>query len=219
MKAITSSAIHSLAALLLLALLLGNTGCSSGGYAKGDKTAANIRKAADQIALLNKDIERALGSLSDLVNNPQPNLKPQFKRFSADVKTVERSAEHIYAARQSMADKGKAFFEHWDSQLAEINNEDIRARSQSRRDEVAAKLLEIKVRYEDAARTFKPFIADLRDVQRFLSLDLTTDGVSAAKEPLKKAMTDAIPVIEAVQDLSEGFASLGVSMASANPSN
>jgi hypothetical protein len=205
--------------LLLLATLSCISGCSSSGYAKGDKTAANIRKAANQIALLNKDIERALGSLSDLVNNPQPELKPQFKRFSADVKRVEASAEHIYAARQSMADKGKAFFEHWDNQLAEINNEDIRSRSQSRRDEVAAKLLQIKVRYEDAARTFKPFIADLREVQRFLSLDLTPDGVSAAREPLRKAMSDAIPVIESVQDLADAFDALGISMSSATASD
>jgi outer membrane murein-binding lipoprotein Lpp len=219
MKNTTRSKFPSLAASLLMALLLGNAGCSSSGYAKGDKAAANIRKAADQIALLNKDIERALGSLSDLVNNPQANLKPQFKRFSSDVRRVEKSAEHIYAARQSMADKGKAFFDHWDAQLAEIHNEDIRARSQSRRDEVAGQLLEIKVSYEDAAKTFKPFIADLKDVQRFLSLDLTPGGVSSAKEPLKKAMTDAIPVIEAVQDLANAFDALGLSMSSTGPAN
>jgi len=206
----------SLASLIALAVWL--TGCASSGYKQGDTAATNIRKAADRIDALPKEIERALGSLSDLVNNPQPDLKPQFKKFSSDVKRVEASAEHVQAARRSMAEKGQAFFDKWDEQLANITNEDIKARSQSRKEVVASRLMEVKVSYEQTEQAFKPFIADLRDIQTFLSIDLTSGGVEAARDPLKKAMQDAIPVTEAVRELAADFQALGLAMASVTPS-
>ena len=194
-----------------------SVGCSSSGYAKGDKTAANIQKAADRIDELPGEIEEALGSLSQLVNHPEPDLRPQFKAFSKNLKVVESSADHIAAARKAMADSEQKFFDKWDEQLAEIHNEDIKARSQSRKEEVRQKMMAIKQRYEEGEQGFKPFVADLRDVQRALSIDLTPEGVSTVRPIVGKAMQDVGPLNDSIQQLALDFRALGVAMSSVAP--
>jgi outer membrane murein-binding lipoprotein Lpp len=207
-----------MASLAVLAAVVGWTvGCKSSGYQQGDKTAANIRKAADRIEALPAQIEKTLARLSDLVNNPQADLRPQFKRYSSDLEKLESSVEHVQGARRAMAEQGKAFFDEWDQQLARINNEDIKARSQSRKDDVAARFVAIKTSYEETEKNFVPLVRDLRDVHRFLKVDLTTAGVAAVRGTVAKAMQDSAPLNESITRLAQDFEALGVAMSSVVP--
>src|SRR5690349_5659403 len=122
-------------ALLLVA------GCSSSsGYNKGEKTAQNIQTAANRIAALPALVDKTMASLDALVNKPQADLRPQFKQFNANLAEVESAAKEVGAARRSMGEKGKEFFAAWDAQLAQISNEDIKARSEARKKEVTDRM-------------------------------------------------------------------------------
>jgi hypothetical protein len=196
-------------------LLLGLAGCaSSSGYDTGNKTADQIQTAAGRIDALTGKIDVTLTSLNDLVEKPQADLRPQFKTYSDNVTGVETSAKEIADARRKMGEQGKVFFDKWDQQLAQIQNEDIKARSQSRKDEVAKKLQTIKMSYTEAEMAFRPFMADLKDVQKFLSVDLTTGGIAAVKGPAAKANTNAVPLKAAITKLASDFKALGLSMSS-----
>jgi hypothetical protein len=201
-------AASAVAAAMLLA------GCTSTGYDQGNKTAANIQAAADLIAALPGQIDTTLASLNDMVAKPQADLRPQYKQFAANVAQVESSAKQIGDARNAMGKKQKEFFAKWDEQLAQIRNEDIKARSQSRKDEVNQRLLAIKTSYAEAEMAFKPFMADLQDVQKFLSVDLTAGGVAAIKDTAAKATQHAVPVKASAVKLAADFRALGVSMSS-----
>jgi hypothetical protein len=206
-----SLAASTVAATLLLA------GCASTGYDKGNKTAANIQAAADLIGALPAQVDKTLTSLSDIVEKPQADLRPQYKQFAANMSEVESSAKEIAAARKSMAEKQKEFFAKWDEQAAQIQNEDIKARSQARKDEVNQKMLAIKTSYAEAEMAFKPFMSDLKDVQKYLSVDLTTAGVAAIKDPAAKAVQHAVPLKASVAKLATDFKALGVAMSSVTP--
>jgi len=55
-------------------------------------------------------------------------------------------------------------------------------------------------------------MSDLRDVQKFLSTDLTTGGLAAIKDTAAKATRDAVPVKKSLDNLSDDFKNLGLSM-------
>lgn len=203
--------------LVLVASAAALVGCKSTGYESGNKTAASIQKAADQIGALPGQIDTTLASLSDLVEKPQPDLRPQFKQFSSNLTRVESTAKDIAGARKAMAERGDAFFAKWDEQLAQIKNEDIKARSQSRKEEVQQKLMAIKGSYAEAETAFKPFIQDLKDTQKYLSTDLTPAGVEAIKDTVTKAKKDAEPLNKSITKLADDFKALGVSMSSVTP--
>jgi hypothetical protein len=208
---IVSLAASTLAAAILL------TGCASSGYDKGNKAAANIQAAADLIAALPGQVDTTLTSLNDMIEKPQADLRPQYKQFSANMSKVESTGKSIAGARKSMAEKQKEFFAKWDEQMAQIKNEDIKARSQSRKDEVNKNMLAIKTSYAEAEMAFKPFMNDLKDVEKFLSVDLTTAGVAAIKDTAAKATQHAVPLKASAAKLAEDFKALGVSMSSVTP--
>lgn len=211
----TKANLIALAAVAGLALAL--AGCASSGYQKGTKTAENIQAAANRIAALPGGIDQTLAALDDLVQKPQADLRPQFKKFSSELANMTSEAKAIADARRGMGGQGKEFFAKWDEELAKIHNEDIKARSQSRKAEVQQKLQAIKQSYGEAEVSFKPFLADLKDVEKFLSVDLTTDGVSAMKGTAAKATRDSGSLKRNLTRLADDFRALGISMSAVTP--
>ena len=114
-------------------------------------------------------IDGTLAALNDLVEKSEPDLQPQFKRFSSQLAELTSEAQAIADARRKMSGQTKEFFATWDEQLAQIQNEDIKARSQGRRAAVAETLHAIKRSYSESDPTFRPFLRDLQDVQKYLS--------------------------------------------------
>ena len=172
-----------------------SAGCASSGHDKGNQTAASLQAAANNIAALPAEIGKTLASLSYPVNQPAANLRPQYKSFVFNPAVVEDAGKGIVNTRIELGEPGKAYFAEWDTQLAQIKNEDIKARSQSRKNEVAQQLQAIKKCYAEVAQVvYHPFISGLRDVQKYLSVDLTPDGVAAIKGTVTKAVADAGPL-------------------------
>lgn len=198
------------------ALLLG-AGCASSGYDKGNKAADNIQSTANSIAALPTHIDSTLASLDALVNKPQPDLRPQYKEFTTQMSGVESTAKEIAKARRAMGERSKEFFAAWDAQLAQINNEDIKARSEARKAEVNQRMQNIKRSYTEAEVAFTPFMNELKDVQKYLSVDLTAGGLAAIKEPVSRAKAAAVPLKTSIAKLAEDFKALGLAMSSVTP--
>ena len=111
-----------------------------------------------------------------------------------------------------MKSRGAAYFEQWSQDLATIQNENIRSRSETRQQEVASRFQEIASSYTEVKTAFQPFISDLRDVQRFLSTDLTPGGLAAARKIAAKATVDAVPIRASLAKLAGEFREMGVAL-------
>ena len=207
----------TLMGLMAASLALALTGCDSMGYQKGSKTGADIQAAANRIAALPNSIDQTIAALNDLVEKPQPDLRPQFKAFSSQLAEMSSEAKDIAAKRRSMAEEGKRFFAKWDEELAKIQNENIKARAQSRKQEVTQKLQAIKQSYAEAETAFEPFLADLKDVQKYLSVDLTSGGIAAMKSTAAKATKESVPLKQTISRLASDFKSLGLAMSPVTP--
>jgi outer membrane murein-binding lipoprotein Lpp len=201
----------TLAATLLLA------GCASTGYDKGNITAANIQATSDRIAALPGQLDETVTSLNNLVSSPQPDLRPQYQQFAANVDTVEATSKSIAADRQAMGEKGKDYLAAWDQQIAQIQNPDIKAVAQGRRDQVTQQLVTVKKSYVVACDAFKPFLSDMKDVQSYLSVDLTTAGLTAVQPQVAKANRDVIPLKASLNQLAADFKTLATAMSSFTP--
>jgi len=213
----TPKALLIASTLMLAALPALLVGCKTAGYDTGNKTAANIQTAADQIGALPAQIDKTLASLNELSEKPQADLRPQFKAYSANRSDLESAAKDIGSTHKSMVENGKAFFAQWDEQVAKIQSEDIKSRSQSRKDEVMKKLEALKAKYAEAESAFKPFMSDLKDIEQALSMDLTASGVKAVSKSAAKANKSAVPLKKSIGELSDGFKALGLAMSSVTP--
>ncbi len=187
-------------------------GCASTGNDKAASTASALTKSSDYIAKGNALIDQTLASLNDLVSNPQPDLRKQFKAFNSSVDKLNSTASDVAGKAAEMKSQGAAYFKKWDGEASKMQNEDIRNRSEARKNEVASKFGRISQSYDETKTAFAPFMADLRDVQKFLSTDLTAGGLAAIKDVAAKANKDAVPLKGALGKLSDEFKGLGLSM-------
>jgi outer membrane murein-binding lipoprotein Lpp len=205
---------HSLIAVVTVALI---AGCASANYKQSAATASALTDSAHRIDQGNASINQALADLNDLVNNPQPDLRKQFGQFSSSVDDLGAKAKDVDETATNMKASGAAYFEKWDQELSQINNEDIRQRGESRKQDVAARFGRIATRYNGTRAAFQPFMSDLRDVQRFLKTDLTVGGLAASQTFAAKATRDAVPLRDAYAQLAAEFKGLGLSMSTAGP--
>jgi uncharacterized phage infection (PIP) family protein YhgE len=193
-------------------------GCASSNYHQGAATASALTDSANRINQGNALIDQTLSRLNDLVINPQPDLRNQFNRFSASVDDLAATAKDVDDKAEDMKARGAAYFKRWDEELSKIQNEDIRDRGESRKQDVAVRFERIATQYRQTKTTFRPFMSDLRDVQRFLGTDLTVGGLSASQSFAAKATRDATPLRDSFANLAAEFKGLGVSMSTTGPS-
>jgi uncharacterized phage infection (PIP) family protein YhgE len=206
--------------LCAFAVVIGSlTGCATANYNKSASTAATLNKSSEMITQGSVQIDASLAALNDLVTNPQPDLRNQFQTYVSSVDALDATAKDVASENEAMKLQGAAYFNEWDNETATIHNEDIRNRSEARRNEVAAHFASISAQYDETRSAFLPYMSDLRDVQKFLANDLTSGGLAAIKEPAAKATTDATAVKESLDRLSDQFKDLGASMSPTTAAN
>jgi ABC-type transporter Mla subunit MlaD len=192
-------------------------GCASHNYDKGSATAAGLKESADRIQAADGQLDATLASLNNLVERPQADLRPQYKQFSDNVDNLASLAKHVDDSVTSMRANGKEFFAKWSEELAGIKNEDIRNRSAARQKEVSDALTDVKQSYARTETAFKPFMSDLRDIQKYLGTDLTPAGVASMKGVAAKANSTGAKLKKAVGKLTADFKSLGIAMSAVAP--
>jgi hypothetical protein len=166
------------------------------------------------IAKGNQLIDQTLAALNDLVSKPQPDLRPQFEVFSTSVSDLASTDRDVTRQAEAMKAQGATYFAKWDHEAAQMQNENIRHRSEARKHEVAANFARISQQYDDAKAAFEPFMSDLRDVQKFLGTDLTSGGLAASTTIATRATGDAAPLKAALNSLANELKGLSLSLSS-----
>lgn len=186
-------------------------------YRQGDVASASLHNAATEIRAESGAIDATLASLDNLVNNPGPDLKPQFARYShsldrlvAASKRAEKSAE---AAKQASAD----FFESWDKRTADIKYEAVRDQSVSRKTQVSTEFNTVNERYRENQSVIEPLISYFQDIRTALSTDLTVGGIQSVKTLADNAAQNAQKVQTALARLSDELSDSGARMSSVGP--
>lgn len=193
------------------------SGCGTRGYNRADTAATSIQRAADRVDKGATQIEIALATLTDLVDNPAADMKPQFTRFNSAVNDLESLSKDVAGKSGTMQKKGSAYFQKWDEELARIQTEDIRSRSAARRTEVMQGFERVQANYQNSSVTLAPFLARLGDIRTALSTDLTPAGLDSIRGSVGSAKMEGESVKQSLRSLAADFKNLGVSLAPAVP--
>lgn len=195
--------------VVLMVLL---AGCASAGYQKSEKTAATLQSSADRIERAGSQLHLAVVTLNDLVSNPQPDLRPQFKKFSDAMGKAPALTTTVRQADRDLQSRGIAQFDNWDKELAAIQNESIRTRGQARKGEVVAQYDAVRAACAELQREAGPVQSDLKDVHRFLKSDLTPHGIAALKDTITRINRLAAPLNDSANKLAADMRALANAM-------
>jgi hypothetical protein len=155
-----------------------------------------------------------LSALNDLVNKPPSDLRLQYEGFSSNLDALIASARRNDTALNRVGEKSAAYFQSWDQDLATMNYEAIRVRSQERKAEVTANFDSLYQRYRETQSTLQPLLDYFQDIRKALGTDLTVGGLEAMKPTISKVNENSSKVQTALARLADDLAASGVRMSS-----
>jgi hypothetical protein len=191
----------SLAASTVAAAAL-MTGCgSTSGYKQADKTGAGIAEFRDEILNGKKAVDATMKSLDTIAASANTDPRKAFEQYSKSVANLESTAAKIKKRGQDMQQQGQAYFKQWQQEMAQVSNAEIRALSEQRKAKLQESFDSIRKYTEPLKAQFDPWMSDLKDLQKYLSNDLTVAGVDAAKNLFLKTQNEGLEVQKSMDGL------------------
>lgn len=201
----------------LCGLLIGfGTGCGSPGYRTNESTSSTLFTLATRVESTGQQLNLALSELGTLVHNPQPDLRPQYDRFAAAVQKLHSLSNQIAQADARLAQRSSVHFATWEKELAAMQNDSIRYSGQQRKLELQSRFDGVRNTCRQLLTALGPVQADLQDVHRFLSSDLTSAGLAAIRPAATRLNEQGQPVQQQVNHLVTELRALAMAVAPQN---
>jgi hypothetical protein len=214
MKLGTKTAILSV--VITLGVLISLAGFAKSGTHWYSKT-GNQRsvKTGNTMEAVEKDYRQALAqidatgaSLQDLVRPGQRDVKKAFRKYSADVNQMEDLGKRLLEHGDKMSAQGKDYFVEWEKQGDEYTNPQIQALSEQRRADLSAYFVKISEASVGVKGASKAYLSDIREIQTYLSNDLTPKGIESITPVSQKAVKDGNDLKQAVAPVVSAIGSV-----------
>ena len=165
-----------------LATLLAST-----TQASQEQLATSMKETRVEAGQTRDQLATTLVALTTLTKQAKGDLRPAYDAFAAEAARTEKAALATRTRAAWMQGDGMKYFEDWQKTISSINNESLRKKSQKRLDAVKKSYGKVTDEFKEAAEKFKPFQADLSDIQKVLSTDLTAKGVKGLRSTVSSA--------------------------------
>jgi flagellar biosynthesis chaperone FliJ len=200
---------------VLAGLLLAGASASAAGYKLADKVGEGIADCRDEIIDVKKAVDTAMAALDKIVAQAAADPRKAFKEFDKSVPKIEAAAAKARKRADEMRASGKEYFAAWEKGLAEVNDPKVRELAQQRKEKLQATFDNIKNHLTPAKEQFNSWLTNCKDLQKYLSQDLTIAGIDAGKDLFAKTKTDGMAL---QQTLDKVITELNTVVATITPS-
>jgi Protein of unknown function (DUF2959) len=199
--------------LAIFAMILFGTasflgGCATTGMDRSEKTSNSIREVDSEIRKMIVQIDVTAASLDALVTSGQPDLKKSFVRYSDNVELLDNEGKRVTKRLEEMKLRSNEYFSEWEKEGDAFTNPEIRDLSAERRTRLAEIYARVPAAGAGIRGTYHAYLTDLKEIQKFLSTDLTPKGVAGITPVANKSVQDLAalktslnPVIAALDDI------------------
>ncbi len=178
------------------------SGCTTtSGYKQADKTGEGIAQYRNEVVVVKYAVDETLKSMDQVEVTANTDPRQSFERFSRSVTALDAAAARAETRGEAMKAEGDTYFKHWEEQLAQVKNPEIKKLAEERREKLWAAFEAIKKVAEPLRAQFNPWLSDLKDLQTYLSNDLTIAGVDAAREQFTKTKAAGVEVEKSMDAL------------------
>jgi len=185
----------------LVACFIGMTGCSSTGIQRSEKATTTMQTIDNDIKQVVVQLDATGASLDDLMRPGQSDVKKTFASCTGNIAKIEAMEKRFAIHADEMKDRGKDYFDEWQKEGSKYNNQQIRELSEQRRaqlGEIYAKIAENSVGVKGP---FKAYVSDVKEIQLYVSNDLTSKGIESIAPITRKAVDDGEKLKGAIKDL------------------
>ena len=168
----------------VVAALTFSFGCASSGPNAKD-TVDSMSAFGNETAKAKDVINKTVKSLETLTSSQAADIKPNFDAYSKAVAALDEQAKLVKANADKMKANGDLFFKDWEG------SETI---TPERRAQLSASYTKMTAVMTAAKESFVPFMASLKDIQSYLTLDQTLKGINSMGGLVQKAKDNSVTV-------------------------
>jgi len=182
-------------------------GCSSTGMERSNEATTTMQTMDSDIKLVVVQLDATSASLDELTNPIQSDVMKAFNLYSSNVLKIESMEKDFAKHSNEMKARGKDYFEEWQKEDDEYNNPQIQDLSEQRRselDETYGKIAENSIGVESA---FKAYVSDVKEIQIYLSNDLTPKGIASIAPLSQRVVKDGDDLRNAIKNVQSAIES------------
>jgi Skp family chaperone for outer membrane proteins len=194
---------YSFTLALMLALSLSLVGAAATNQA--EKVAQKMLDFDKALTQASTQIDTTLASMNAIASAPPADMATKYKDFTGQVKKLQSMADKAKSQSQKSASQREEYLKQWQASQAKIQNPQLQAASEARRNELMPKIEAIKTSLGAAKDTFAPFMQDLNDLVLYLGNNLSAGGMTGAQPLMEKCNTDGATV---KTDIASGQAAI-----------
>jgi DNA repair exonuclease SbcCD ATPase subunit len=160
-----------------------------------------IRKGLTELQARVADNASALDGIKKAAKD-KSDLKTPYSTFAQSFKKLESQIEILRSQATQMRARADDHYKAWKDELSKMGNPKLREKAQNRFAEAKEEFDEIIVVADEAKRSLEPYLADLRDVNQYLSADLSHDAVKSLNNTIWKLGNKSGAVIASIQHVN-----------------
>jgi chromosome segregation ATPase len=155
-------------------------GCAKDeGRERSGKAVEGLRDTRAELANSEKQVDEVLAA-AGAVQSAQGDLKPAYEKYKKEVAQTEDAADDARKRAQNMRNRSQEYQAKWQQEMSQVSSPELKAAAQARAAKVRGRFDMIQAKAQDARAAYEPFMRDLKDLQTYLSNDLTPPAVQAA---------------------------------------
>jgi DNA repair ATPase RecN len=201
-------------------LLLGTVsflgGCATTGMDRSVKTSNSIREVDSEIRKMIVQIDVTAASLDAVVTTGQPNLKKTFGKYSDNVENLDKEGKRVIKRLEEMKVRSNEYFAEWEKEGDAFTNSEIRELSTERRTKLAASYARVPAAGAGIKGTYNAYLTDLKEIQKYLSTDLTPKGVEGITPVANKSVQDLDALKQSLQPVIAALDEIKAELYNAN---
>jgi hypothetical protein len=173
---------------MLIVTVIGLVGCDSTGRQRSREATTTMQTMENDIKSVAVQLDATGASLDELMRPGQSDVKKAFNSYTDNVSKIEKMEEDFAKHADEMKARGKDYFEEWQKEGDKYKNPQIQELSDQRRielGEIYGKIAENSIGVRDA---FKAYVSDAKEIQNYLSNDLTSKGIEAIAATARKVV-------------------------------
>ncbi|GFO61474.1 hypothetical protein GMST_37990 [Geomonas silvestris] len=175
-------------------LLLGSTvifgACATTGAERSVKASNSLQQEDKEIRQLMVQIDVTGSALDALMVAGAPDLKRPFDSFTRELGKLDNQGRQTIKRMDDMKARNKEYFAEWEKQGDTYTNPEIRALSDERRSNLAGIYARIPEAGIGIKGAYRAYLADLKEIQLYLSNDLTLKGQQTIAPVAEKTVRD-----------------------------
>ncbi len=177
------------------------TACQTTGYEQASLTSQRLSDTRLELYAAKPVLKDATSNLNALIDEEQPSLVPQYRRFANSVDELEEQEQDIRDSTAAMRTRHAAYVQNWERDLETISDAELRQQAQDRLTKTRSEFDTLDDEIADVRDRFSALVSNLRDVQRILANDLTARGLDAIKSTASEINDEEQAVQEAIDTL------------------